>query len=200
MVPLRKILNASLFIVGIAFSIAAIGAIGYFAVANGLINPLELTLCLSAVGIVTTAKATAVSTAITQVMRRQIRNTPSIWPALATRVDSTSDKETYGWLADVPGMQEFLGERIFKELRAFEYAVKNRSWEQSIGLNMEVVDDDRHGLYTPTAQRMTQKAARHPDKLMVELIVAGESGLCYDGQPFYDTAHEEGDRDRKSVV
>ena len=96
-------------------------------------------------------------------------------------------------LVTSPGMKEFLGERVFQELRSMNYSVKNKTWEQSVGLDMEVVDDDRHGLYVPTAQRMSQKAARNPDKLMVNLVVAGESQLCYDGQFFYDTDHSEGD-------
>lgn len=162
------------------------------------LNSIQWSTALTMLGIVTTAKSDAVSTALTRIMRTTIRNTSSLWPMVATRVPSTSDQETYGWLGDVPGMKEFLGDRIFQELRSMNYSVRNKSWEQSVGLDMEVVDDDRHGLYVPTAQRMSQKAARNPDKLLVNLMIAGESSLCYDGQYFFDTDHSEGDSGTQS--
>lgn len=147
---------------------------------------------------ITTAKAQAVSTAVTRTARTAVRNTGPFWPKVAFRVPSNSDQETLGWLGDVPGMQEFLGDRIFKELRAMNYSIVNKEWEQSIGLKKTVIDDDRHALFTPAAGMMGQKAALHPDKLLTELINAGETTVCYDGQFFYDTDHVEGDSGTQS--
>lgn len=145
-----------------------------------------------------TAKELAVSRSLTVAMRTTIRNTEALWPMIATRVPSDGESENYGWLNDVPNMKEFLGERIFEELRASNYSLKNKTWEQSVGLDRHKIEDDQYGFYTPVAQNVAAKGARHPDKLLAELIVDGQNQLCYDGQNFYDTDHLEGESGTQS--
>lgn len=147
---------------------------------------------------ISTAKAQAVSNSLTQIMRNEIRNSAPLWPMIATRVNSQTETENYAWLNDVPQMKEFLGDRIFEELRASTYTLTNKTYEQSVGLDRHKIDDDNYGFYTPVAQRVARKAARHPDVLLVELLNAAESTVCYDGQFFYDTDHVEGDSGTQS--
>jgi phage major head subunit gpT-like protein len=147
---------------------------------------------------ITNSKEVAVSRGLTQIMRTMIRNTRTLWPSIAMRVPSTSEQENYAWLNDVEGMKEFLGERIFKELRATTYQIRNKTWEQSVGLDRHKVADDNYGMYTPVAQKTAQKGARHPDALLVDLIVNAETNVCYDGQFFFDTDHVEGDSGTQS--
>jgi len=141
----------------------------------------------------TNVKEVAVARGLTQIMRTMIRNTRQTWPMVALRVPSTSETENYAWLNDMPGMKEFLGDRIFEELRATTYSIRNKTWEQSVGLDRHKVADDNYGMYAPVAQRTAQKGARHPDNLLIDLIKNGETELCYDGQFFFDTDHSEGD-------
>ena len=52
---------------------------------------------------------------------------------------------------------------------------------------------DKTGQIMVRIAEQTERANSHWAKLLVELIIAGEASLCYDGQYFFDTDHSEGD-------
>lgn len=115
------------------------------------------------------------------------------YPTLCTTVPSNGADEQYGWLGGMPGMREWLGERQFQSLRAGHFTLANKEWENSVAILKNDIDDDRLGMYGPTLEELGKKAARHPDKLLLQLIEAGESTACFDGQYFFDTDHSWGD-------
>ena len=71
---------------------------------------------------------------------------------VATVVPSTTGEETYAWLGDIPGMREWIGDREIQNLTASDYTVKNKSFELTVGLPKEAVEDDKIGLYNPSVQ------------------------------------------------
>ena len=112
---------------------------------------------------------------------------------LCTLVPSSGADEGYSWLGSVPGMREWLGPRKFKELLSYEYILKNKTFESSVGLEKDKIDDDRLGMLAPIASELVRKARNHPNKVLAEVINQAEAALCYDGQYFFDTDHESGD-------
>lgn len=140
-----------------------------------------------------TAKYNAVARGFTQIFEAELTKYTQVWPLLAMLIRSTSKDESYAWLESVPGMKEFLGPRIFQQLRSSSFTIANRTFEQSLGIDREDIDDDRYQIYSPTIRRMAQKASIHPDQLLFELINNGHTQTCYDGQYFYDTDHVTGD-------
>jgi phage major head subunit gpT-like protein len=108
---------------------------------------------------------------------------------IATEVTSTTGKEEYGWLGQVPGMREWLGDRVIQNIATHDYAIKNRDWELTIGVKRNDIEDDNVGLYAPLFQEMGRSVTAHPSQLCYPLLKAGFSTLCYDGQYYFDTDH-----------
>ncbi|MEM6980598.1 MAG: Mu-like prophage major head subunit gpT family protein [Planctomycetota bacterium] len=105
---------------------------------------------------------------------------------------TTSESQGYAWIGALPGMREWLGPRKFKELLAYDYAVKNREWESSLQLQKKAMEDDSIGMLSPVANSLVSKARRKPDNRLVDVINAAETSQCYDGQFFFDSDHVSG--------
>lgn len=108
---------------------------------------------------------------------------------IATEVPSTTSKEEYGWLGQVPGMREWLGDRVVQNVALHDYTIKNRDFELTIGVPRNAIKDDNYGVYAPLFQEMGRSTTAHPSQLCYPLLKAGFTSTCYDGQFFFDTDH-----------
>ncbi|MGR3435265.1 MAG: Mu-like prophage major head subunit gpT family protein [Shimia sp.] len=113
----------------------------------------------------------------------------SFYGKVAMTVPSSSKSNTYGWLGEFPGLREWIGDRVVRDIKEDAYQIPNRLFESTVGVARTDIDDDELGIYTPMVQGIAEAAARHPDELMGELIMNGTSQPCYDGQNFFDTDH-----------
>lgn len=129
---------------------------------------------------------------------RAVKAATPIYPQLATIVESMGADEKYGWLGEYPGMREWIGERVFKELLAATYELVNKHWESSLLVNKNDLRDNRSLKYGPLIDGLAGEAAYHPDELLFSVAAAGASNLCFDGQFFYDTDHQWGDSGAQS--
>jgi phage major head subunit gpT-like protein len=140
-----------------------------------------------------TAKYEATLRDLTRKFDLGVQQSTPFYPSICTPVNSTGADEKYGWLGSIPGVREWLGDRVFNELRASDFVLANKLWEDSLLVPKVNIDDDRLGLYDALFENLGHRAALHPDKLVMQAIVAGESSLCSDGQYFFDTDHAWGD-------
>lgn len=108
---------------------------------------------------------------------------------VATIVPSSTAEETYAWLGAVPRIREWIGERVIRNLSTQGYAIRNRSWEMTVEVPRERIDDDQYGVYAPMMAEMGRETKVHPDELVFTLLKAGFSTNCFDGQYFFDTDH-----------
>lgn len=108
---------------------------------------------------------------------------------VATRVPSTTGKEEYSWLGKWPRIREWIGERLVQQLKAHAYTIKNRSFETTVGIDRDDMEDDNVGLYAPMFEEMGQEVFDFPSELVFGLLKTGESSLCYDGQFYFDVDH-----------
>lgn len=115
-----------------------------------------------------------------------------LYEKVATVTPSTTSEETYAWLGDIPGMREWIGDREIQNLTGSDYTVRNKSFELTVGIPRDAIDDDRIGLYKPSVQMLGQSAALHPDELIFGLLAKGFSAKCYDGETFFSTTHKVG--------
>jgi phage major head subunit gpT-like protein len=145
-----------------------------------------------------TAKATVTLRDLTATFDKTVRAATPFYPQISTVVPSTGLDEKYGWLGDMPGMREWLGDRVFHELRAANYTIENKHWESSLNIKKTDLADDRHGLYGPLLMNLANEATYHPDELFFTLLAAAETSLCFDGQAFFDTDHAWGDSGSQS--
>lgn len=131
------------------------------------------------------ALQTALSTAYTQGLNAQ---SPQ-WNQIATEVPSSASANNYGWLADLPGITEWVSTRQLASLGKHGYQVTNKTWESSIIIKKDDFDDNQIGMYSVIAQKYGQDVSLFPDKLVFQLLKAGFTNLCYDGQYFFDVDH-----------
>ena len=141
--------------------------------------------------IVTPALLLALNTAIQKAFKdaHAAMKVDAFWQKVATRVPSSTSSNTYGWLQDFPQLREWIGDRVVKDMKSQGYEITNRLFEATLGVQRTAIEDDQYGHYSPIAAHMGQEAAQHPDRLISNLMAAGTSSLCYDGQNFFDTDH-----------
>lgn len=141
--------------------------------------------------IITPAILTALNTALQKAFKDAYAaaRAEAVFSRIATTVPSSTSTNTYSWLGDFPTLQEWVGDRVVRDMKAQGYQISNKLYEATLGVARTAIEDDQYGHYATVAQTMGQEAAQHPDKLLAALMAAGISSLCYDGQYFFDTDH-----------
>lgn len=114
---------------------------------------------------------------------------PKMKDRVAKTVRSTTAMNTYGWLKSLTGMREWLGNRIVDNLSEASYTILNKSFEKTIGVNRDNIEDDNLGMYSDGFTMMGDGAGRLPEELVWGLLKAGFATNCWDGQYFFDTDH-----------
>jgi phage major head subunit gpT-like protein len=108
---------------------------------------------------------------------------------LATVVPSDTSENMYPFLGLTLGFREWLGDRVIQNLEAHGYTLRNRDFEDTVGVNRNQIEDDRYGVYNTVFEQLGWNARRHPDKLLFSLIKAStttpNSVLAYDGTAFF---------------
>ncbi|WMD23095.1 Mu-like prophage major head subunit gpT family protein [Achromobacter seleniivolatilans] len=117
---------------------------------------------------------------------------PSAWAQLATPIPSTTGEEAYPWLGQSTQFREWVGERVYQNLKMHGYRIKNKTFENTVAVDRDSIEDDQYGVFTPLMAQLGQDAKEHPDLLIFELLKSAFSTACYDGQYFFDTDHPVG--------
>jgi phage major head subunit gpT-like protein len=110
---------------------------------------------------------------------------------IATVIPSDKDQETYPWLGQSPAVREWVDERIPKSMAEQKYTIINKTWENSIEVQRTAIEDDQYGQIKIRVQQLAEKFAMHMNKTVFNLLRDGATGLCYDGQYFFDTDHSD---------
>lgn len=114
---------------------------------------------------------------------------PKMKDRVAMTVPSSTGQNTYGWLASLTGMREWLGPRQIDNLSEAAYTVVNKHYEKTIGVDRNDIEDDNLGTYSGMFAMMGDAAAALPEQLVWDMLKAGFSTNCWDGQYFFDTDH-----------
>ena len=114
------------------------------------------------------------------------------YPSVCYDASSVRSSEKYGWIGNMPGMREWVGDRQFSELRSANFVIDNKHFESSLAIKKTDIADDNLGQYGPIMEQLGIEAAHHPDELWFDALELGESTACFDGQFFFDTDHSWG--------
>ncbi len=139
--------------------------------------------------VISNANLSVLNTGFKKLFQDGLTSLESQYQQIATTVPSSTASNTYGWLGEMPGMREWVGERTIKNVSSHDYAIKNELWEDTIGVKRTDIEDDNIGIYTPLFTALGQAAGRHPDDLVFGALKNGDKHNCYDGQFFFDTDH-----------
>ncbi len=107
----------------------------------------------------------------------------------ADLVPSSTKQNVYSWLAELPGLRKWYGPKLARNISTRAYALVNEDWEDTYEVDRNDIDDDIGGIYGQREQLMGDAANRWPDDLMTDIVKAGTTALCFDGQYFFDTDH-----------
>lgn len=127
-------------------------------------------------------------------------STPSFFEKVAMTISSGASDETYGWIASIPGMREWIGQRQIKNLTASKYTIANKLFESTVSVKRTSIEDDRLGVYKPAFAELGSQSQRHPDAMIFSLMKSGFATNCYDGQFFFDTDHPVVDASGNTVA
>lgn len=118
--------------------------------------------------------------------------------ALYATVQSTGTLEEWDWLGDLPGFEEWKGDRKLGDLSAFKMQIANRDWANGFRVHQSNFKDDKLGLFPIRIAGLAQKAKRHRSDLMVKMMLNGfagnvypetGNGLAYDGAFLFSDSH-----------
>lgn len=109
----------------------------------------------------------------------------------------TSDQasETYPWLGMAPAMREWIGPRLAHMLRENGLSISNKKFEATLDISLDDIRRDKTQQIDTRIGELAVRAVEHWAKLLSTFIANGTgstSGLCYDGQYFFDSDHSEG--------
>lgn len=138
---------------------------------------------------VTAAILNSLRTAFRADFQNALQTVDPQYSQVATVVPSTTKSNTYGWLGSMPGFREWIGDRVMNSIKEHGYSIANKTFESSIAVNRDDIEDDNLGIYKPYVQEMAREGAEFPDELVFALLASGWANTCYDGQYFFDTDH-----------
>ncbi len=124
----------------------------------------------------------------------------SKWQEFAERIPSSTELNTYGWMADLPGFREWVGARVMRNISLRAYTLRNKDWEDSFAVSRNAIEDDQFGLYSRSAELLGNAASRLWDDVISQVLQAGVSSICCDGQFFFDTDHPVDLDDANSAI
>ena len=116
-------------------------------------------------------------------------NTGTTWDKVATRVPSSTKEQEYAWLGQFPQMREWIGSREIQQLMQHGYTIRNKTYESTIAVKREDIEDDNYGTYGSIFTRLGEAAAQHPDTLIWGLLMNGFAEKCYDDKAFFSDQH-----------
>lgn len=112
---------------------------------------------------------------------------------IAVLFNSDRAIEDYKWLGGAPIMRKWVGGRLEKGIRDEAYTIRNEPYEATLPVFKSDLRRDKTGMLNLRIAEMAGRAVTHWEKLLSDIIIAGEVSLCYDGQAFFDTDHVSGD-------
>ena len=129
---------------------------------------------------------------IKTIFNKAFETTDSQWQQTAMLVPSTSSENSYKWLSRFPKMRRWMGDKVFKALKAFKYTIENEDWEATVAVDRNDIEDDQLGLYGVQAQEAGYSAKTLAEDIIDELKNTAFAAKCYDAKPFYSDQHKVG--------
>ena len=144
--------------------------------------------------IIKDAKLDALFTSANASFEKGKPTAPNHYESVATVITSDTDSETYHGLGKFPKLKEWIGQRELKSISSHGYTIKNKTYESSVNVSIDDLNDDKFGVYAPLFSEMGLEATVYPNRYIFELLKKGFSNTCYDGQYFFDADHPVGDK------
>jgi phage major head subunit gpT-like protein len=110
---------------------------------------------------------------------------------IASAVPSNTRIEHYPVAALTGRMREWVKDRVIQDLAAFEASVRNLTFEHTIGVPREDIEDDVTGAYALAIQQQAALGVLEPWLQVQDELGVGafSTSVGFDGVPFFSGAH-----------
>jgi phage major head subunit gpT-like protein len=115
------------------------------------------------------------------------------WQKVASVFASTGTEEEYGWLGDVPTLEEWKDQRRISGLRPYNYTLVNQDWANGIEVDRNALADDRIGQIPARVRSLVRAYYKAILKEVFSRLDDGETGVCFDGGYFFADSRTIGD-------
>jgi phage major head subunit gpT-like protein len=130
------------------------------------------------------------------VFNMKLQNTPNTYDKIATVVPGVSERVEFKWMADLPVMKRWVGDRFLTKLRAEGVALTPEWWANGLEVDADDLRSDaRLALIMAFVRELARMGGVRIDASVIDMYrlgTAGTQGLCFDGQYLYDTDHSAG--------
>jgi phage major head subunit gpT-like protein len=124
------------------------------------------------------------------IFNQSIEALPVYWKNIAGEIQSSGASEDYKWLEGVPMPREWKGPRQVVGLSGKHYEVYNTTFEDTIGISVDDIEDDKLGMHKPRVQELAEFAGGyHIDALVFAALAAAFTAAGPDGAAFISAAH-----------
>lgn len=138
--------------------------------------------------LITRPRLDALRTDFSLIFNNGYGQTPTWSEKLATEVQSSSESNTYGFIAQQLAMIEWIGPRVVQNLAEHDYVLPNKPYEATVEISKYKIEDDNLGLFrSVTLPQLAYAAKKLPDRLLKALLQS--STLGFDGVSLFNDAH-----------
>jgi phage major head subunit gpT-like protein len=139
--------------------------------------------------LITPANLQALQTSFSTIFGKAFRSYQTSLGALAMVVTSSTKTSTYGWMSPLFKMRKWIGPRVIQNLKANSYIIENEPYEATLAVDRDEIEDDQLGLFSPRVEALARVGAQLKDQLLLEALLAGETGTGFDGLPMFSASH-----------
>lgn len=135
----------------------------------------------------------------------EIENAKTWVNDIVLRTSSDQSVETYAGLANVPMLREWIGGRQLNTLREKTLQITNKDWESTLLISNKDLRRDKVDQIKMRIAQLAQRATQHQEKLVSQLIVAGDAstyGYAYTGASttFFSSTHAYGSNTNDNTI
>lgn len=109
---------------------------------------------------------------------------------VSSTVLSDGHSNVYGWMAELPEMRAWFGERTIANLKEYAYSLVNQRYELTYAVKRDDIKDDKLAVYAMHFTQLGTRTKKHPDILLRDALRGGQnSPTLFTGQPYFATSH-----------
>lgn len=141
---------------------------------------------------ITPSSLRALQVTIDQRFKTAYNAVTPISPKIASTIPSGSRGNVYPMTAKLAKLREWEGERRIINAKSYRQVIDNLSYELTLEIDRDDIEDDNIGVYNMTVDEMGQQARLWPDDLVFAAVLAGGTDVAYDGTAFFSNSHALG--------
>ncbi|NPU63382.1 hypothetical protein HL667_00020 [Bradyrhizobium sp. 83012] len=111
---------------------------------------------------------------------------------ISNQFGSDQASEQYTFLGQSPAMREWIGGRQAKGFTGNGVTILNKHYEATLQLSKRDLRRDKTGQIQARVAEFADRSMTHWASLVSTLLLNAATTICYDGQYFFDTDHQEG--------